>query len=123
MGVFTDYLLQIERLKHRERIEEVLSWVFDRFPQLEPKIAWKQPMFTDHNTYIIGFSATKNHLAVAPENATMIRFAEEINKSGYSHTKELIRIPWDDPVDYELLEKMILFNISDKADTDTFWRK
>ncbi|MCQ4950818.1 hypothetical protein NE646_14380, partial [Bittarella massiliensis] len=39
------------------------------FPDLTPKIAWNQPMFTDHGTFIIGFSAAKAHLAVAPERA------------------------------------------------------
>ncbi|NRG47411.1 iron chaperone, partial [Bacillus sp. CRN 9] len=30
---------------------------------------------------------------------------------------------WDSPVDFSLLEKMIEFNILDKADCSTFWRK
>lgn len=88
-----------------------------------PKIAWNQPMFTDHGTFIIGFSIAKHHLAVAPERAGIIRFSDEIVQAGYEHTKELIRIRWDGPVDYSLLEKMIEFNIMDKADCSTFWRK
>ncbi|GAB3801882.1 hypothetical protein GCM10028868_27210 [Virgibacillus kimchii] len=79
-------------------------------------------MFTDHITYIIGFSAAKQHLAVAPERVGIERFAGEINEAGYNHTKELIRIKWNNPVDYTLLEKMIAFNIEDKADYTTFWR-
>ncbi|XID96072.1 iron chaperone [Paenibacillaceae bacterium WGS1546] len=88
-----------------------------------PQVAWNQPMFTDHSTFIIGFSAAKPHLAVAPERAGISRFSEDIAQAGYDHTKELVRIRWDRPVDYSLLEKMIEFNIMDKADCSTFWRK
>ena len=72
-----------------------------------PGIAWNQPMFTDRGTFIIGFSVTKKHLAVAPERAGIDRFSDKIMQAGYSHSQELIRIPWDKPVDYALLEKII----------------
>ena len=88
-----------------------------------PKIAWNQPMFTDHDTYIIGFSVAKQHLAVAPERAGINHFSDEIVQAGYGHTKQLVRIQWNSPVDFSLLEKMIEFNILDKADCSTFWRK
>ncbi|BBN97623.1 hypothetical protein St703_03280 [Sporolactobacillus terrae] len=80
-------------------------------------------MFTDHGTYIIGFSVAKKHLAFAPEQVGIIHFSNEIVQVGYDYTKQLVRIPWDCPVDFSLLEKMIAFNISDKADCSTFWRK
>lgn len=80
-------------------------------------------MFTDHDTYIIGFSVAKKHLAVAPEAAGINRFADEIVKAGYERTNLLMRIKWEHPIDYALLARMIEFNISDKADCSTFWRK
>lgn len=123
MEAFAEYLARIENPRHRARTEEVLGWVAERFPNLTPKIAWNQPMYTDHGTFIIGFSTAKNHMAVAPERAGINRFSDEIIKAGYDHTKELIRIAWDSPVDYPLLEKIIGFNISDKAECTTFWRK
>lgn len=80
-------------------------------------------MFTDHGTFIIAFSISKNHLAVSPEKVGIDQFSKEIVQAGYEHTKNLFRIPWDQPVDYSLLEKLIQFNIVDKADCSTFWRK
>lgn len=123
MEVFADYLAQIVNLQHRARTEEVLAWVTNKFPDLMPKIAWNQPMFTDHGTFIIGFSVSKQHMAVAPERAGINQFAAEIVQAGYDHTKELVRIPWNSPVDFSLLEKMIEFNIGDKQDCTTLWRK
>jgi len=123
MEVFAEFLTKIDNPVHRARTEEVFDWVTKKFPNLVPKIAWNQPMFTDHDTFIIGFSVSKQHLAVAPERAGISRFSDEIVQAGYDHTKELVRIKWNSPVDYSLLEKMIGFNILDKADCTTFWRK
>ncbi|QHZ47247.1 iron chaperone [Bacillus sp. NSP9.1] len=123
MEVFAEYLANIDHPQHRARTEEVLSWVTEKFPQLAPKMAWNQPMFTDHGTFIIGFSVAKHHLAVAPERAGIIHFSDEIVEAGYDHTKQLVRIKWDHPVDFSLLKKIIEFNMLDKADCSTFWRK
>ncbi len=123
MEVFAEYLARIDNPQHRARMEEVFCWITKKFPDLQPKIAWNQPMFTHHGTFIIGFSAAKHHMAVAPERAGINNFSHEIVKAGYDHSKELVRIPWDSPVDLSLLEKMIEFNILDKAGCSTFWRK
>lgn len=123
MAVFSDYLAHIDDPEHRERMEEVLNWVTKKFPDLAPRIAWNQPMFTDHGTFIIGFSVAKHHFAMSPEMAGISYFSDEIKKAGYEHTKMLIRFPWDRPVDFSLLEKIIAFNIQDKADCSTFWRR
>ena len=123
MEIFAEYLAHIDNPQNRARLEEVLNWVIKRFPSLETRIAWNQPMFTDHGTFIIAFSTAKKHFAVAPEKAGINRFSEEIIQVGYECGKELIRIPWYSPVDYSLLEKIIEFNISDKKECSTFWRK
>jgi uncharacterized protein YdhG (YjbR/CyaY superfamily) len=123
MEVFAEFISRIEDPQHRARVEEVLGWVVTRFPNLVPKIAWNQPVLTDHGTFIIGFSIAKHHLAVAPERSGIVQFSDEIIKAGYDHSTELIRFPWDKPVDLTLLEKIIEFNILDKADCTTFWRK
>jgi len=123
MEVFAEFLAKIDNPQHRARVEEVLTWVPKKYPNLIPKIAWNQPMFTDHGTFIIGFSVAKHHLAVAPELAGITRFSDDIVQSGYDYTKQLVRIKWDSPVNFSLLEKMIEFNILDKADCSTFWRK
>ena len=123
MNIFTDYLASISDDQHRANLADVLGWVSRKFPGLEPKIAWNQPMFTDHGTFIIGFSTAKLHFAISPEKAGIEKFAEEITNAGYSHTSNIFRIRWEDSVDFLLLERMIIYNIEEKADYSTFWRK
>ncbi|MFK7692754.1 iron chaperone [Paenibacillus sp. HJGM_3] len=123
MEVFAEYLSRIDNPDHRDRTEEILAWVANKFPNLVPIIKWNTPMFSDHGTYIIGFSTAKQHLSVSPEEAAIAHFADDIAQAGYSATKGLFRISWNEPINYELLEKMIEFNILDKAGYSTFWRK
>jgi|SRR5690625_373829 len=122
MENFTNYLQEIKQPEQRKRVEEVLSWVDSTFATLKTEIKWNQPMFIDHGTFIIAFSLAKKHLSVAPEQVTISRFSKQIEQAGYSQTKELFRIGWDQKVDYELLEEIIKFNIDDKAEITTFWR-
>ncbi len=122
MDVFSDFLAAINDQAQRKRTLEVVEWVATTFPQLVPAIKWNQPMFLDHGTFIIGFSLAKLHLAVAPEAATIQRFSEQITGSGLTHSQHLLRIRWDQAVDFALLERIIAFNIADKANCPTFWR-
>ena len=123
METFTEYLETIRDEKQRAILKEVLSWVNSKFPSLEAKIAWNQPMFIEHGTFIIGFSASKQHFAISPEVKGMERFSDAIKKSGYSHGKNIFRISWEEPIDFSLLEEIIRFNMQDKADYTAFWRK
>ncbi|MCC4722721.1 iron chaperone [Salinicoccus sp. RF5] len=122
MSVFEEFISGIDDSDHRERMEEVLSWVHDEYPNMERVVKWNQPMFTDHGTYIIGFSVAKKHMSVAPENKAIEEFGSALEEVGYVHTRQIFRIPWDREVDYALLKKIIEFNIEAKAGVETFWR-
>ena len=108
---------------HRARLHEVCAWTAAQYPSLMLEFKWNQPMFTDHGTFILSYAAAKPHMSVAPERACLERFADEVARAGYARTKELMRIPWESPVDCALLARMIEFNIADKATYNAFWRK
>jgi uncharacterized protein YdhG (YjbR/CyaY superfamily) len=106
----------------RERMGNILKYLGEKFPQLNEEIKWNQPMFSDHGTFIIGFSVAKGHISVAPESKVIGLFKKDIEDAGYSYTQELFRMKWTDKVDFELLSKMVAFNIEDKKDMTNFWR-
>jgi len=121
--VFSEFLTNIKNEHHRTKTEEILFWVKNKFPNLVAEIKWNQPMFTNEGTFIIAFSVAKHHLAVAPEKVVIDRFSAQIIDAGYKHTQQLIQIPWGKEFDFNLLAEIISFNITDKADCTTFWRK
>ncbi|MHC6249207.1 iron chaperone [Bacillus velezensis] len=93
MDVFAKYVSGIDNPDHRLKAEEILSWTAGQFPNLEAQIKWNNPTFTDHGTYIIMYQESR-----------------------------LFRIRWTDPVHYDLLKKIIEFNIKEKAENPGFWR-
>ena len=123
MEAFKEYISQIEDQNQRNQVGEVLQWISEEYPQLSHRIAWNQPSFTNHGTFIISLSIYKNHFALCPEPEGIERFSEEIIKSGYEYTKMFIKVKWGSPVNYILLKNIIDFNIDDKKDYKTYWRK
>ena len=123
MEVFKEYLTGIDSPDHRERIEEMLIWVTNKYPHLKPQIKWNTPMFSDHGTFIIGISTAKHHISISPEPEGITHFADDIAQAGYSSTNGLFKIKWNETINYKLIEKIIAFNIQDKAGYTNFWRK
>ncbi len=123
MKEFSEYLEKIENPEHRKILSDILEKIEVDFPELEKRIAWNQPMFTHHGTFIIGFSTAKNHFSVSPEGKTIDVFKEKISACGYDYGKMIIKFPWKEEVNYGLIKKMVEYNIVDKADVKTFWRK
>lgn len=117
-----EYLATIPNDDNRARMVDVLVWVGLTYPELELRITWNQPMFTHHGTYIIGFSASSKHMAMAPERATMIRFAPVMRERGTDFGTMLAHQPWTKPFDYELLDAFIQHQLAEKQDITSFWR-
>lgn len=123
MTTVEEFLAKISDPDHRTTMDNLLKWIQTEFPNLKLEIKWNQPMFTDHGTFIIGFSAAKQHFAFTPEEATMKQFEAKIDKAGYSQTKGIARIKWTQDIDHQLLKDIIQTNIDEKQSTQGFWRE
>lgn len=123
METLHDYLETIQDEKKRAHLYELIKWVEKTYPMLELRIAWKQPMFVANGTFIIGFSASAKHFAIAPEVQVLNTFIDKIAAVGYSCGKNVFRIKWEEPINYSLLEEIIAYTIDLKKDCTTFWLK
>ena len=121
ISTLDEYLETILNDDNRAQMVDVLVWVGLTYPELELRIAWNQPMFTHHGTYIIGFSAASKHMAMAPERATMIRFEPVMRERGTDFGKMFARQPWNKSFDYELLDAFIQHQLAEKQDITSFW--
>ncbi len=118
-----EFINKIEDESNQTRMQEVLEYVIRTFPTLKLEFKWNQPMFTDHGTFIIGFSVSKKHIAAAPESHTIHIFTHKFNELGENYSKMLVKFPWNKPFNFVLLKELIQFNIADKSECKTFWRK
>lgn len=117
-----EFLATIPNANNRARMVDMLVWVGLTYPELELRIAWNQPMFTHHGTYIVGFSAASKHMAMAPERATMIRFEPVMRERGTDFGTMFARQPWNKPSDYELLDIFLQHQLNEKRNITLFWR-
>lgn len=122
MDIFEDYLATIVESEQQEKMKQLLTWIHENYPELETRIAWKQPMFVNQGTYIIGFSYSKEHIAMAPENEAIENFKHIIEETGLTYTKNIIRIRWEETIPYDLIKELIEYNIQDKKGYNKFWR-
>ena len=99
----------------------IRNFTGQHYPELELRIAWNQPMFTYHGTYIIGFSAASKHMAMAPERATLIHFEPVMRERSTDFGKMFAPQPWNKLFDYELLDAFIQHQLAEKHDITSFW--
>ena len=123
MEEIDNYIAAVENEDHRKRTKEVFEWIKAHYPHLDEVFKWRQPTFTDHGTFIISLDVTQKHLGICPEKRGIQVFADEIRNRGFEHGSMMIKFPWKQPMDYELLASLIDYNVEDKKDTETYWRK
>lgn len=119
--LFREYVEGISDPEMREKMESVLVFCSEQYPQLKPRIGWSQPMFTDHGTYIIGFSVAKDHISIGLESTTMEHFADLIKAEGLVAKKMTFQIKRKQAIPEQLLKTIIDQTLVLKKDIHTFW--
>ena len=85
------------------RLKEVRAVLLKAIPEAEERISWSMPTYWKGRN-IIHFAASKKHLGIYPGDEATEKFAEEL--SGLSVSKGTIRIPYDQPLPEELIERI-----------------
>jgi len=122
MYEFDAFLNTINDQKQKEKLNTLLHWIDEQFPNLSRVVKWNQPMYTDHGTFILGFSVSKNHISVTPEKAGMEHFHDKIAQKGFVQSMMLFQIQNNQDIPFDLLKEMIEYNLAEKAETTSFWR-
>ncbi len=102
-----DYFASLE-VQKASTLREVIDFILSEFPHLECKMAWNVPQIHLHGKYILGVSALKSHLALAPWSSRVIEdFRDRLETNGYVVRKNLFQIPIDWEIDTELLKDLV----------------
>ncbi|TVP93778.1 MAG: iron chaperone [Acholeplasmatales bacterium] len=122
MTQFAAYLETISHPKIQAMLSAIMAWIETEYPDLSPVIKWHQPMYTYQGRFIIGFSTAKNHLNIAPEEATIAALEAHIKSVDYTRTKMLVQVKAHQAIDFGLLKAMIDYQMAGKQDSRSFWR-
>jgi len=85
-------------------------------PTAEETIKWGMPYFTINGENLCGFAAQKKHISFFPGEDTVAEF--ETRLKDYKAAKGTIQLPYDKPIDSDLITEMLNFksyNISHKS--------
>ena len=84
-------------------LKEVREILRNALPDAEERISWSMPTYWKGRN-IIHFAASKKHLGLYPGSEATEVFAGEL--SGFSVSKGTIRIPYDQPLPKDLIERI-----------------
>ena len=100
-----DYYKSIDPIQAKT-IKSIFKAIRTKNPALELVLAWNHPMLKLGDTYVFGISTAKNHILIAPFNATVFNEFSPYFK-GHKINKKTIGLPNDWQVDSKLLHKLI----------------
>ncbi len=122
--IINEWIELIKNDFQRERIIEINNFIQKNFNNIKTEIKWNQLFYllSKNGTFILAISISKNHISFAPENVAIKKFENEFKRNNYVYTKNIFKVDNNKNIDFELVKRIIKFNINDKKDLLSFWR-
>jgi uncharacterized protein YdhG (YjbR/CyaY superfamily) len=92
-------------------LNKVRKTISEAAPMSKEKISWRMPTFY-LNGNLIHFAAHKSHLGIYPGPEAITTFNEELKN--YKTSKGAIQFPFNKPIPYDLIKKIVVFNIKNR---------
>ncbi len=96
-------------LEIQDILRRVRQLVLAVDPELTQTLSYQMPTFKKHGKAVFHFAAQKNHLGIYPTPSAIEHFA--VRLGGYKTSKGAIQIPWSLPLDEELIQDLVRFNL------------
>lgn len=110
---FTDFYASLTP-EQNTHIRSLVEWVSTAYPELEPVIAWNQPMFKKETKYILGFMPTKNHTnLLTVTDSAISELAPQL--TSYKHGTRSIQLPFDWTIEPQLFEQVISLRLKEEG--------
>lgn len=110
---FPDFYRALSPEQHTH-ITSLVDWVRATYPDLEPVIAWNQPMFKKGTKYILGFMPTKNHTNLLTVTDSVVSSLKPALTS-YKHGTRSIQLPFDWTIDPQLFAQVISLRLHEEG--------
>lgn len=90
------------------RIRKVIR---DNAPEAEEAMAYGMPGYKTNKKPLVYFAAYKNHIGFYATPSGHSEFHEELSK--YRQGKGSVQFPLDQPIPYELIERIVKFRVAE----------
>lgn len=92
--------------KAQPLLREINEVIRAAIPEAREKISWSMPTYWKKRN-LIQFAAFKNHVGLYPGPEAVEKFADRL--TGYQIQKGTIRLPYDQPLDRELVAEIAVW--------------
>jgi len=94
----------------QEELQKLRKVIKEAAPEASEKISWQMPTFYLQGN-LVHFAAHKSHIGFYPGESGVEVFKEEL--TGYKSSKGAIQFPFDKPVPYELITKIVKYRVNE----------
>ena len=91
-------------------LERIRATIRAAAPDAEEAISYQMPTFKLKGN-LVHFAAYKNHIGFYPAPSGIENFKEEL--SAYEVSKGTVRFPFDQPIPYNLIRKIVAFRVQE----------
>ncbi|PKL67144.1 MAG: hypothetical protein CVV28_06980 [Methanobacteriales archaeon HGW-Methanobacteriales-1] len=91
-------------------LEKIRKVIQKAAPEAEEAISYGMPTFKLHGN-LVHFAAYKNHIGFYPAPSGIETFKEQISE--YKSSKGAVQFPLDEPIPYDLVEKIVIFRVKE----------
>jgi uncharacterized protein YdhG (YjbR/CyaY superfamily) len=92
-------------------LKELRGTIKAAAPEAGEKISYNMPTFTLNETYLVYFAGWKNHIAFYAAPRENPEFKEDL--SAYETGQGTLQFPYDKPIPYELITKIVKFRVAE----------
>lgn len=89
-------------------LQRIRETIHQSAPDAEEKISYGMPTFYLEGN-LVHFAAHKNHIGFYPVPSGIAQFEKEL--SVYSRSKGAVQFPYDQPIPFDLLQKIVEFRV------------
>jgi uncharacterized protein YdhG (YjbR/CyaY superfamily) len=93
--------------KHHKTLYKICEIIREEMPNCTEKLYWKMPSFWQNDT-VIYFAVRKEYFSLFPSSETINAFSDNIT---LSNNKKAMLFPWDKPISYDLIRKIVKHTI------------
>ena len=97
----------------QEILRNIRTLIKDNAPEAEESFAYGMPAYKTHKKPLVYFAAFKNHIGFYATPSGHDEFQAELSK--YKQGKGSVQFPLDQPMPYQLMERIIKFRVSENS--------
>ena len=97
----------------QEILRNIRTLIKDNAPEAEESFAYGMPAYKTHKKPLVYFTAFKNHIGFYATPSGHDEFQAEL--STYKQGKGSVQFPLDQPMPYQLMERIVKFRVSENS--------